>query len=115
MSFSKQICNLALRIVNFLLFSAVSFIKSCEIELGEKASILRVRQIKTTAGNINKFRWNLDSRRKSKKGIKKEKKKQSLDLVASWPNSKTACQEYFNYICKLNLVMIEAVPMNRLI
>ena len=95
MSFSNQICNLALRIVNFLLFSAVSFIKSCEIELGEKAS--------------------KDSRRKSKKGIKKEKKKQSLDLVASWPNSKTACQEYFNYICKLNLVMIEAAPMNRLI
>ena len=98
-----------------LLFSAVSFIKSCEIELGEKASILRVRQIKITAGNINKFRWDLDSRRKSKKGIKKEKKKQSLDLVASWPNSKTACQEYFNYICKLNLVMIEAAPINRLI
>ena len=57
-----------------LLFSAVSFIKSCEIELGEKASILRVRQIKITAGNINKFRWDLDSRRRSKKGIKKEKK-----------------------------------------
>ena len=76
MSFS-EFCNFALRIVNLLLFSAVSFIKPCEIELGEKASILRVRQIKTTAGNINKFRWNLDSSRKSKKG-KKKKKRNSL-------------------------------------
>ena len=65
-----------------LLFSAVSFIKPCEIELGEKASILRVRQIKTTAGNINKFRWNLDSRRKSKKG-KKKRKKETVFRVGS--------------------------------
>ena len=56
-----------------LLFSAVSFIKPCEIDLGEKASISRVRKIKTTAGNINKFRWNLDSSRKSKKGKKRKK------------------------------------------
>ena len=76
------------------------------IVFGKKLLFNNVRQIKTTAGNINKFRRNLDSKKKSKRGKKKKrKKKQSLYLVAKWANSKTSFQEYFYYTCNLNLTL----------
>ena len=78
------------------------------IVFGKKLLFNNVRQIKTTAGNINKFRQNLDSKKKSKRGKKKKekrKKKQSLYLVAKWANSKTSFQEYFYYTCNLNLTL----------
>ena len=58
----NKICNFELKIVNLLLLLAVSFIKPCEIVLGEKLKLLynNVRQIKNTAGNIKKYRLNLD-------------------------------------------------------
>ena len=46
------------------------------------------------------FKTAFDSSRKSKKG-----KKQSLDLVTKWANSKTAYQEHFNYLWNVNLIL----------
>ena len=37
--------------------------------------------MKTTAGNINKFRRNLDSKKKSKRGKKKKKKKRKKNSL----------------------------------
>ena len=88
----------------FRLFHSSSVFR---IVFGKKLLFNNVRQIKTTAGNINKFRRNLDSKKKSKRGKKKKKrkKKQSLYLVARWANSKTSFQEYFYYTCNLNLTL----------
>ena len=47
------------------------------IVFGKKLLFNNVRQIKTTAGNINKFRRNLDSKKKSKRGKKKKKEKRN--------------------------------------
>ena len=38
-------------------------------------------------------------------GNLKKGKKQSLDLVTKWANSKTAYQENFNYLCNVNLIL----------
>ena len=38
-------------------------------------------------------------------GNLKKGKKQSLDLVTKWANSKTAYQEHFNYLCNVNLIL----------
>ena len=38
-------------------------------------------------------------------GNLKKGKKQSLDLVTKWANSKTAYQEHFNYLCNVNVIL----------